>query len=190
MPRKSISENCATRHNRAIACCKYSCNVCGCFRTKSKKMRCETRTTFAPPCMVMQLTLRLALSRMSISPTDSPSCKIFVITGGAPFVGCKYTPTDPSTTTYIPLELSSPCRKSTSFGANTSSSDASNSSLDNSNSNTLKNFVLAKKLGVFSAFTSSPLALAKNCPDVRGPSRSPSSLQNSSSRLVELLIPR
>mmetsp|Transcript_4882 Transcript_4882/g.18093 ORF Transcript_4882/g.18093 Transcript_4882/m.18093 type:complete len:256 (-) Transcript_4882:249-1016(-) len=135
------------------------------------------RTSRAPRSPATTETPRGALSSTSISPTLSPSLRMFVRKGGpvtvfaptlrAAFaflalalgpvplpsvpvcVSWRYTPKLPLSTMYIPLDESSPWRNTTTPGSKSRNSAASlKSSRDSSSSRQAKNLVLAKKFGV------------------------------------------
>ena len=81
-PRKSTSTKCATRHSRATACVTYVSRVSGCFRMNAKSSFWPMRTSRAPSAPATTETPRGALSSTSMSPTDSPSRRMFVKKGG------------------------------------------------------------------------------------------------------------
>mmetsp|Transcript_35824 Transcript_35824/g.101384 ORF Transcript_35824/g.101384 Transcript_35824/m.101384 type:complete len:226 (-) Transcript_35824:93-770(-) len=115
--RKSASTKWATRQRRARACERYSNSALGCDATKLRKTRCETCSSTAPRSKATQVTLRLAPSKTSRSPTLSPSYSVFVCTGFSPTSPSgRYTPSSPSTTMNIPGSPESPALKSTSLG--------------------------------------------------------------------------
>ena len=81
-PRKSTSTKCATRQSRATACVTYVSRVRGCFAMNANSSFWPMRTSRAPSAPATTETPRGALSRTSMSPTDSPSRRMFVRNGG------------------------------------------------------------------------------------------------------------
>ena len=77
----SFSTKCATRHSLAMACCRYTWRALGFSKTKLLKSSLEISTNTAPSSSATQVTLLAWPSTRSRSPTDSPSCRVFVCIG-------------------------------------------------------------------------------------------------------------